>query len=299
MKKKIFKIFLSSIAGIIALALAIQLFYLPRYLTKDVTVHPSESDSEELTIMNTNLRCDSPTDLFKKSWFYRAELIAADIDSVRPDIIGFQEASFIHYNYLVDIMDGYESVMAYRDNYVLSEGCPIFYRTDRFELIESGSFWLSETPLVMSKDWDSAHYRICIFVKLKDLNTGKEFAVFNTHLDHVSDEARINGIAVVLDKIAELGDIPSYLIGDMNAKENSKTIRAAMKSFDDAQKISPITEDTATFHGWGDESRSKRIDYILISKSDASVSEYHVLDNLHNGAYSSDHSSIYIKTVIN
>ena len=150
----------------------------------------------------------------------------------------------------------------------------------------------------MSKDWGSEHYRICVYVILRDLKTGKEFAVFNTHLDHTSDLARINGIKVVLDKISEFGDIPAYLMGDLNAKEDSETILSTKESFDDAKVISPITEDTATFHGWGDPEKEKRIDYIMISKGDAEVYEYHVVNNLHDGAYSSDHASIYIKTSI-
>ena len=195
-------------------------------------------------------------------------------------------------------MEGYDSVMAYRDDFVLSEGCPIFWRTDRFEKIDGGSFWLSETPEVMSKDWGSSHYRICVYVILRDKVTNKEFAIFNTHLDHVSDEARINGIKVVLDKISELGDLPSYLMGDMNATDDTETILSTKNDFDDAKVISPVTEDTRTFHGWGDPEENERIEYVLISKDDAVVYEYHVLDNCYDGVYSSDHSSIYIKTKI-
>ncbi|MBE6699247.1 MAG: endonuclease/exonuclease/phosphatase family protein [Ruminococcaceae bacterium] len=298
-KKMSLKIALISVLVLVALILGTLFFYLPRYLTKDVIVNPTAKEGEELTIMSTNVRCYSPTDFLKKSWFYRAELIATDIASVMPDVICFQEMNAIHYAYLQDVMQGYSSLMTYRDKSLMKEGCSIFYRTDRFEEIESGHFWLSETPDVMSKDWGSAHYRICVYVCLKDLNTGKEFIVFNTHLDHKSEEARIKGIEVVLDKIAELDGRPAYLIGDLNAQENSKTIKSTHENFDDAQKIASITENTATYHNWGDSSYAKRIDYILISTGDATVSEYHVVDNCYSGVYSSDHSSIYIKTKIN
>ena len=296
--KKALKIVFSSLAVALAIILFILFFYVPKYWIDRRTVTPAQKSGDEMVIMSTNVRFYNPLDFLKKSWFYRADLIAQDIESVKPDIIGFQEATFIHYNYLVNVMEGYDSVMAYRDDFVLSEGCPIFWRTDRFEKVDSGSFWLSETPDVMSKDWDSSHYRIAVYVILRDKTTNKEFALFNTHLDNVSDEARINGIKVVLDKIAELGDLPSYLFGDMNATEDSPTILSTKDSFDDAKVISPITEDTRTFHGWGDPEEQDRIDYILISRGDAEVYEYHVLDNLHDGVYSSDHSSIYIKTRI-
>lgn len=295
---KTLKIILKVLAAILALILVILLFYVPKYLIDRRTITPAERDGDEMVIMSTNVRFYNPLDFFKKSWFYRADLIARDIETVAPDIIGFQEATFIHYDYLVDIMEGYDSVMAYRDDFVLSEGCPIFWRTDRFEKIDGGSFWLSETPEVMSKDWGSSHYRICVYVILRDKVTNKEFAIFNTHLDHVSDEARINGIKVVLDKISELGDLPSYLMGDMNATDDTETILSTKNDFDDAKVISPVTEDTRTFHGWGDPEENERIDYVLISKDDAVVYEYHVLDNCYDGVYSSDHSSIYIKTKI-
>ena len=276
--------------------LVVLFLHLPSYLMSNDRVELNDNDDGTIIIMSTNVRCFSPTDLFEKSWFNRAGLIAEDINSVKPDIIGFQEATFMHYDYLKGFLEGYDSEMAYRDKFILSEGCPIFWRTDKFEKVDSGSFWLSETPDVMSKDWGSEHYRICVYVILSDLKTGKEFAVFNTHLDHTSDLARINGIQVVLDKIAEFGDVSSYLMGDMNAKEDSKTMLSTHDSFDDAKIIATVTEDTPTFHGWGDAADPRRIDYILISKNDADVLEYHVVNNLHEKGYSSDHSSIYIKT---
>ena len=296
---KILKNTLKVLAALLAVILVVLFLYVPRYLIVRRDVTPAERNDEEMIIMSTNVRFYNPLDFFKKSWFYRADLISQDIDSVKPDIIGFQEATFIHYDYLKDVMEGYDSEMAYRDDFILSEGCPIFWRTDRFEKVDSGSFWLSETPEVMSKDWGSSHYRICVYVILRDKVTLKEFAVFNTHLDNVSDEARINGIGVVLDKISEFGDLPSFLMGDMNATDDTETILSTKNSFDDAKVISPITEDTRTFHGWGDPEEQDRIDYILISRGDAEVYEYRVVNNLHDGVYSSDHSSIYIKTKIN
>ena len=192
-------------------------------------------------------------------------------------------------------MEGYESEMAYRDNFVLSEGCPIFWRQDRFEKIDSGSFWLSETSEVMSKDWGAAHYRICTYVILKDIATEKEFIVFNTHLDHVSDEARIEGIKVVLDKIAQFGGLPAFLMGDMNAKPSSATILSTKDAFDDAHNIALVADDGPTYHAWGAQPNRERIDYIMITKGMSEVLEYRIVDNCYNRVYSSDHASIYIK----
>ena len=279
--------------------LFIQLFYLPSYLLDESRVELSNEISDEITIMSTNVRCYSPEDLFEKSWFYRAPLIIDDINQIKPDIIGFQEVTFVHYDYLKNAMPDYDSEIMYRDDFILSEGCPIFYRTDKYEKIDSGSFWLSETPDVMSKSWGAAHYRVCTYIILKDIDTAKEFVVFNTHLDHVSDEARIEGIKVVLDKIEEFGGIPAFLMGDLNAEPDSETIISTKDDFDDAHDIAGTADDGATYHKWGTRMDRERIDYIMISKGSCTVSEYRVHNNSHNGIFSSDHTSIYIKAKIN
>lgn len=296
MIKKVIKIISSTIGLLIAVFLIIQLWYLPHYWINKKEVSLNSNTNEEITIMSANVRCYAPDDLFKKSWFYRADLIRNNIDEVKPDIIGFQEVTWMHYGYLQDIMQGYDSVIMYRDNFILSEGCPIFYRTDKFELIDKNSFWLSETPEVMSKDWNSACYRVCSYVKLRQINTNKEFVVFNIHLDHVSDEARINGIKVVLDKINELGDVPSYLMGDLNAKPNSKTLKSVYEFFEDGQVVADITTDGATYQKWGEKVNSERIDYIVASIGKTDIYEYGIVDTLYDGVYPSDHFPIYIKT---
>ena len=298
MIKKVIKIISSTIGLLIAVFLIIQLWYLPHYWINKKEVSLNSNTNEEITIMSANVRCYAPDDLFKKSWFYRADLIRNNIDEIKPDIIGFQEVTWMHYGYLQDIMQGYDSVIMYRDNFILSEGCPIFYRTDKFELIDKNSFWLSETPEVMSKDWNSACYRVCSYVKLRQLNTNKEFVVFNTHLDHVSDEARINGIKVVLDKINELGDVPAYLMGDLNAKPNSKTLKSVYEFFEDGQVVADITTDGATYQKWGEKLNSERIDYIVASIGKTNIYEYGIVDTLYDGVYPSDHFPIYIKTSV-
>ena len=275
--------------------LVVELWYLPRFLFDRQKVTLNDNTTDEMTIMSCNVRCFAPDDLFEKSWFYRAKLIASTIDQVKPDIIGFQEVTWLHYGYLQDVMPGYASTIMYRDDFILSEGCPIFYRTDKFELVDQGGFWLSETPDVMSKDWGSACYRVCSYTILKQKSNGKNFVVFNTHLDHVSDQARINGIDVVLEKIKQFDDIPAFLMGDFNAKPNSKTLKAVEPYFDDAQVVAPITEGGCTYQNWGAKLDSTRIDYIVASKGKMNITEYAVCKTLYNGVYSSDHFSIYIK----
>lgn len=295
--KRKFTFIVSLILVIILGALVVFGWYYPHYLfsKEKVEVKP---DADTICIMSYNVRCLTPLDLFEKSWFYRADLIIDDIEEQKPGIIGFQEATKWQYGYLVDCLKGYDSVITYRDNAFNSEGCPIFYNTELYTLIDKGSFWLSETPEEMSKDWGSACYRICSYVILKENASGKDFVVFNTHLDHVSDEARIKGIDVVLDKIAQFGGLPAVIMGDFNAMEGSVTYNSVTENFLDAKYQTENTSDDPTYQNWGNPDSFRRIDFFMISKTGITVESYDVLTELHDGVHSSDHNSIVLRMTL-
>lgn len=277
----------------------IEFFYYPKYkMTKDYFDISQKEQSGEITIVSSNVRCWSPTDFFKKSWFYRAGLLFETLKEQEPDIIGFQEVTKVHYKYLCEKFRGYENVITYRDDSPLSEGCPIFYSTSRFECLDSGSFWLSKTPEVKSKDWGSACYRICSYVILKQKSDSKKLLVFNTHLDHISDEARINGINVVLQKISEFGNIPSIIMGDFNADEQSSTYAAAINSFNDAKYLTSNPDKSATFQKFGKELDNENIDYFMISKSGIEVKDYQIIKKTYDNVYPSDHFPIKTDLVL-
>lgn len=270
-------------------------WYYPHYKNNKEQVSIQVENTENIKMMSYNLRCISPTDFGKKSWFYRADLIIDDIENEKPGIIGFQEATKWHYAYLTDTLPEYDSVITYRDEAFNSEGCPIFYNKTLYKLVDKGSFWLSETPEVMSKSWGAQFNRVCSYVILTDNSTGKDFVVFNTHLSHVSDEARINGINVVLQKIAEFGSLPSVIMGDFNALEGSETYIKVTENFCDARYETENTTDAHTYQGWGNPEKYKRIDYFMISKTGFKVNSYNVLSGLHDGVYSSDHCPIVLE----
>ncbi len=300
--KKVLKalcVLLCLILAVVIVFGAANLIYLPKYKSSaesyDITTKEAE---DEITVLSTNVRTWSPTDTGKKSWFYRAPLIVKNIAAVQPEIIGFQEVTPMHYKYLTANLKGYDNVIKYRDNSPLHEACPVFYSTQRFTLKDSGSFWLSETPEVMSKDWGSACYRICSYVILTDNSSGKDLVVFNTHLDHVSDEARINGINVVLEKIKAFGGLPSIIMGDFNADEESETYAAATDSFLDAKYQTEKTAKGATYQNWGKKLDSENIDYFMISKKGIAVSEYRIIEDTYDGVYPSDHFPIMIKITL-
>ena len=300
MKKTLKKTLIAAIsilAALILLAAVILGWYYPSYAAgKEIMeLHP---EGEGTSMMSCNLRCLTPLDLGKRSWFYRAELLMEDIEAAVPGIIGFQEATKWQYEYMKESLAGYDSVITYRDESPLSEGCPIFYNCALYELRDKGSFWLSETPDVMSRDWGSACYRICSYVILADRATGGEFVVFNTHLDHVSDEARIKGIEVVLDKIAAFGGLPSVIMGDFNAEEGSETYKAVTENFLDAVYELPEPQLGGTYRDWGELEEGRRIDYFMVSKSGVEVLEYELIVPIHEGVFASDHCPIVLRAEI-
>lgn len=277
------------LAGLLAFGASF-VWYYPHYRQqKEARTVAVQTAGGQVRVMSCNLRCLNPLDFGKKNWFYRADLLLDGVVQAAPDVIGFQEATKWQYAYLCDVLPEYKSVITYRDKTVNSEGCPVFYRADRYTLLDEGSFWLSETPGEMSKDWDAACYRICSYVVLEEKATGAQFAVFNTHLDHVSDLARINGIHVVLDKMHEIGDLPAVLMGDMNATESSDTYKSATESFLDAKYQTENAVTGATYQNWGEALQNDCIDYIFTSKTGFAVESFRVLSETQNGVYTSDH----------
>ena len=297
--KKTILIILGTLVALVLVAAIILvgytfLFY-PHY--KDIKEAVSiEPQKDYIKMMSYNLRCISPSDWGNKGWFYRADLIIDDIAEEKPGIIGFQESTKWHYSYLVDSLKGYDSVITYRDDAFNSEGCPIFYNTELYTLVDKGSFWLSETPDNPSKSWGAQYNRVCSYVILTDKATNKDFVVFNTHLSHVSDEARINGIQVVLQKISEICSLPAVIMGDFNAQEGSVTYNSVTENFIDAKYATENTTDAHTYNGWNNPEKFKRIDYFMISKKGIKVNSYNVLPGMRNGDYTSDHCPIIIET---
>ena len=131
--KKVLLCSLAAILALLLLAVIVTGWHFPRYFSKKeaVTITPNNS---AITMMSCNLRCLTPLDLGKKSWFYRADLLLSDIADQAPGIIGFQEATRWQYDYMVDVLTGYDSVIDYRDNSLIAEGCPIFYNQALYTL---------------------------------------------------------------------------------------------------------------------------------------------------------------------
>ena len=298
--KKFLKIFFTGflsvlLAAVIVLA-ANTFWYYPHYKDNKSVAQINAENTESIKMMSYNLRCISPTDFGKKSWFYRADLIVDDIENEKPGIIGFQEATKWHYSYLQETFPQYDSVITYRDEAFNSEGCPIFYNKSLYTLVDKGSFWLSETPEEPSFGWDAACRRTATWALMKDKRNGKQFYFVNTHLDHKGVEARKNGLKMVLDRIATMNPdgYPMVLTGDFNVTPDDECLVDLDKRMESARKIATVTDTKSSFNGWGKftPEDSYLIDYIYVSGFKA-VPEFRTVTETYAGKpYISDHYPI-------
>ena len=171
-----------------------------------------------------NLRCENKGDsLNGNGWGRRCPVMASLIRFHDFEIFGTQEASKRGLEQLRGMLPGFEYIGVGRDDgRTKGEHAAIFYRTDLFELRDSGNFWLSETPDVPSVGWDAALPRICTWGRFKVKATGQEFCYFNLHMDHIGVQARMESARLVVRKVREISQgLPVILTGDFNVDQTN------------------------------------------------------------------------------
>jgi endonuclease/exonuclease/phosphatase family metal-dependent hydrolase len=251
-----------------------------------------ERDDDDLLIMSYNIRYDTWLDTFKKDWDNRKSGLTEQIANINPDIIGMQEVTKKQFDYIEErFSNQYDYIVTYRDGEEEGEASPIFYNKDRFDLIDSGTFWLSETPDVVSIGWDAKLNRICTYAKLYDKTKGENLVFFNTHLDNKGEIARSESINLISAKIIEM-DTPAILIGDFNFSEEDDAYNLAINNFDNAKYVATETMDQYTYNGFGDG--ELLIDHCFITRNDFVVNKYEVITEKNGDAFYSDHYPLLI-----
>lgn len=250
-----------------------------------------------LSVMTFNMRYDNPED-GQNNWRFRRERIAGVIKAQEVDVLGTQELLSNQFNDLSGLLTGYQGVGVGRlDGAESGEYCAVFFRKDRFTLLDSGTFWLSETPEVVgSLGWDGACERIATWVVLRDRD-GRELFFIDTHLDHVGQVARDEGVSLLMKRIETLsGGRPVILTGDFNSEPGSSVVAHVQKDgvLHDAKAIAAQRSGTDwSFSDFGQIPEAERplLDYIFVS-GDIEAVRYEVLPDTFDGGYVSDHAPV-------
>ena len=211
-----------------------------------------------------NIRCLNTSDTGDKTWDSRKVAFCDLVKSIEPDVLGFQEVTSDQYSYLKSQLSGYTFIGAMRDSSSPSEGTPVAFLTNRFALLDSGTFWLSATPNVVgSKKWgngiqDSELPRICSWALLRDRTTGGVFCFASTHLD-LNEGPRLAGMRLIFSSLVEKYEsvgVPVVVVGDMNALETETSMVEAATAMNDALLVSKTTPTgpwrTFTGFSWKD-----------------------------------------------
>lgn len=255
--------------------------------------------------MTANLRVNTPDD-GENAWPFRVESMADVFRSHGPLVVGTQEGLPSMLQDLSQRLSDYAYIGHARAGGDETEYCAIFYKTDSVSVEDSGQFWLSETPDVPgSSSWGSAFPRICTWgiFSLKEQGDLK-FAVYNTHLDHISDLARLNGAHVIKERLRKQfanHPMPVILMGDLNAEPDSPVIQYLRDNANEAAIVDVSTTLTEpickTFHAFREDTSGESIDYIFVSP-DITVEQVTVDRTKHLGKYPSDHFPVIARLVL-
>ncbi len=231
-------------------------------------------------VMSYNVRCMSDPE---GSINNRSKLVTAVLEGYAPDSFGVQEANSKWMNILEkNLGDKYAYVGEPRDFLgPFSEYSAVFYLKDKFNLLDSGTFWLSETPdKKNTKSFESECYRIATWALLENKETGEKYTHVNTHLDHVLESTRLEQAKVLISKIEEFQKNGKVICtGDFNTDNTESAYSELVSAFDNTMLTAENTDSGTTYHDYGKEPEDKLpIDFIFATKG-TSVATYKVADH--------------------
>ena len=264
-----------------------------------LTLSSCAEKKNDIKVISYNVRVNNEGDGENK-WDLRKHASVAMINEEKPTIFGLQEAKPEQMQYLVENLPQYGHIGVGREDGV-SEGehMTIFYLKDEVELLDGGTFWLSETPEEPSMGWDAACKRSCTWTKMRAKDSGKEFFYLNTHLDHRSWPAREESVKLILARVEELtagAEIPVFITADWNAVSTHEIFAPMQGVMLDAREVSPVTDRRATYNAWkkGDENNANRIiDHIFFRGAEPEKFEV-LMDKDYGWEFISDHYPVVL-----
>ena len=255
-----------------------------------------------LRVASYNLRYNNAGD-GADAWPHRKEMVKNLVQHYDFDVFGIQEGLR---GQLTDVAElpAYAFVGRGRDDgKEAGEHSAIFYKKARLQLLQTGDFWLSQTPDRPSLGWDATCCnRICTWAKFKDLQSGQVFFFFSVHFDHEGVEARRQSGQLMVKKIKEIAqNAPVVCVGDLNSTPDTEQVKTLQSALGDAYLLTqrPAYGPVGTFNGFELTAPLRdRIDYIFVSRG-STVRDYAVLTDSMRGHYPSDHFPVMAEVVLN
>jgi len=254
----------------------------------------SATAQQEIKVMSYNIRLDVASD-GENRWDARKDKVAGLINYYEPDFMGGQEVTHPQLQYLADNLIGYSYIGVARDDgKQKGEYSCIFYKKDKFDVVQQSTFWLSPTPDSISKGWDAAIVRVCTYGLFKNKKTKQLFWVFNTHFDHMGKLARLESAKLIIKKINELNtkNYPVIVSGDFNSRPGDEPSQYMMANMQNSRSISKLVYGAAdTWNGFKfNEKPNGCIDYIFVlNDKRITVSKFATITDSYDMKYPSDH----------
>lgn len=266
------------------------------FLPATAGAQPKRCTPAEVRVMSYNIRLDLPSDK-QNAWPYRRNEVIGQIAIVRPDILGMEEVLSNQRRDIARAFPGYELLGVGRDDgRDAGEYSPLAIRQDAFRILDSGTFWLSETPDRPSLGWDAGYKRIVTWARLIDRRSGTPILVLNTHWDNTGQVARRESASLMLRWIAahrKPGE-RLLLLGDFNAELTDPAIKILTDSgLRDSREIAThVSGGETTFNDFHVvPAVAPPIDHILVGNN-WSVSRYATIAQNFGGRVPSDHFPI-------
>lgn len=248
-----------------------------------------------------NLRYDNPQDGIN-TWNNRKHFISDMIKFYDIDLLCVQEALHNQLNDLLKEAPDLSFVGVGRDDgNTKGEYAAILYNTKRFQLVNSGNFWLSEDPETPSMGWDAACIRVCSWAEFKPIDGSKSFFVFNAHFDHVGEIARLESAKLIVKKVTGIvKNSPVIITGDFNTTPETEAIKTISETFNDtySSSLQKHYGPEGTWNAFDYQSPlDTRIDYCFASKHLEVLKHAH-LDDARDGRFHSDHLPVFVKLFV-
>ena len=262
----------------------------------------------EINVMSFNIRNGRAND-GENSWKHRKEFAADVIREAKLDVVGLQEAFRFQLDDLRKQLPEFQEVGEGRDGGTKGEYSAILYRGSRFTALDSGTFWLSDTPEVKSRHWGNRYLRICTWVRLKEKETDHCFYVYNTHFDHQSQNARLKSAELIAQRIQNRQHKEPFLLtGDFNADEDNPVVlylkanstapsKSPITLIDTFRKLHPKESAVGTGGGFTGRADGKKIDYVFVQPQ-TKVTSASIIRTSRDGRFPSDHSPVMAKVFL-